>query len=82
MTSVSDKPRKSPGGKAYVEGQQEDGTWACVDLGWPVSGDTGAKARWMFGTVTLKLEASVINTTLGQDSNWTQINSDQRVGHQ
>ena len=29
-----------------------------------------------------KLEASVINTTLGQDSNWTQTNSDQRVGHQ
>ena len=26
----------------------------------------------MFGTVTLKLRASVINTTLGQDSSWTQ----------
>ena len=37
----------------------------------------------MFGTVTLKdLRASVIYTTLGQDSDWTQSNSDQGVGHQ
>ena len=37
----------------------------------------------MFGTVTLtRLRASVINTTLGQDSDWTQSNSDQGVGHQ
>ena len=34
-------------------------------------------------TVTLKnLRASVIYTTLGQDSDWTQSVSDQGVGHQ
>ena len=43
MTSVLDEPRKTPGGKAYVEGQQKAGTQACVDLGWPVSGDTGPR---------------------------------------
>ena len=39
-TSVSDERQEESRGKAYVEGQQEAGTRACVDLGWSVSGDT------------------------------------------
>ena len=66
-------------GKANVEDNRRLG-FRCIDLGWTVSGDTGP--RYMFGTVNSKLEANVMNTTLGQDSNWTQTNSDQRVGHQ
>ena len=59
-------------GKAYVEYDRKLGL-VCIDLGWTVSGDTGPGV-WNSNS---KLKASVINTTLGQDSNWTQTNSDQ-----
>ena len=42
MTSVSNKPRKSPGGKAYVEDNRRLGL-GCIDLGWSVSRDTGPR---------------------------------------
>ena len=55
-------------GKAYVQDDRMLGL-RCIDLGWTVS-------RMMLGQMfcirNSKLEASVINTTLGQDSNWTQ----------
>ena len=35
----------------------------------------------MFGMVTLKLKASVRIQHWARTQNWTQINSDQRVGH-
>ena len=64
-------------GKTYI---QDDGKLGlgCIDLGWTVSGDTGPDV-WNSNS---RLRASVINTTLGQDSNWTWSNSDQGVGHQ
>ena len=64
-------------GKAYVKDKRKLGL-GCIDLGWTVSGDTEPDV-WNSNS---KLKASVINTTLGQDSNWIQSNSDQGVGHQ
>ena len=68
----------SPGGKLMVRmmGSCDSGVWILV-------GQCQVTLGQMFGTVTLtRLRASVINTTLGQDSDWTQSNSDQGVGHQ
>ena len=65
-------------GKAYVKDNRKLGL-RCIDLGWTVSGDTGPD---VWNSNSYRLRASVINTTLGQDSNWTQSNSDQGVGHQ
>ena len=65
-------------GKAYIEDDGKLGL-GCIDLGWTVSGDTGPD---VWNSNSQRLRASVINTTLGQDSDRTQSNSDQGVGHQ
>ena len=64
----------SPGERlmSRMTGSWDSGVWILVGQCQVTLG----QAR-CFGTVTLKLRASVINTTLGQDSNWTQMNSDQ-----
>ena len=69
---------KESRGKAYIK---DDGKLGLSV--WILVGQCQVTLGQMFGTVTLKdLRASVIDTTLGQDSDWTQSNSDQGVGHQ
>ena len=68
----------SPGGRLT---SRMTGSWDSVYRSWLDS------VRWHWARcselLTLKdLRASVIDTTLGQDSDWTQSNSDQGVGHQ
>ena len=69
---------KESRGKAYVEDDGKLGLGVYI-----LVGQCQVTLGQMFRTVTLKdLRASVIYTTLGQDSDWTQSNSDQGVGHQ
>ena len=65
-------------GKAYVKDDGKLGL-RCIDLGWTVSGDTGPDVQ---NCNSYRLRASAIDTALSQDSDWTQSNSDQGIGHQ
>ena len=72
----------SPGGRLTLRTM---GSWDSVYRSWyrSVYRSCQVTLGQILRTVTLKdLRASVIYTTLGQDSDWTQSNSDQGVGHQ